>query len=168
MEELKTRYEGNVASLLAYRRNFIKSFPAFNELGFLCIPRSDTEFYLFKKEKQSFEGMVDIAQQEFAFHKNLSEVAPVMAANLFDVQELQALHIVLNETFIYDAKVPIYLVWELEWIPVYLQLSDYRPIIATESFSIRFGFTGCVFERLSGSATQIYRKHYRRFTGRYQ
>lgn len=134
MKELKARYESNVASLLAYRRNFIKSFPAFNELGYLCIPRSDTEFYIFNREKLSFEGMVDIAQHKFAYHKNLSEVAPVMAANLFDIQELQALHIVLNETFIYDAKVPIYLVWELEWIPVYLQLSDYRPIIATESF----------------------------------
>lgn len=57
-EMLKKNYDNNVSALLAYEHCYISAFVDFNNVSFLCIPRNDSEYYIWDKCTRSFRELL--------------------------------------------------------------------------------------------------------------
>lgn len=134
----KKRYEKNVGDFLAYERSYIPFFPAFDDLRYLCVPRSEHEFYIYDRQGQEFLGKIDNSREKSSC-ADVEVFNCVLAVNIFDVEELLVLHKRTVDrrdinNILYDSKVPKYLIWDYEKMQICLQLMDYEPVLATRSF----------------------------------
>lgn len=112
-EKFKRTYEDNVKNFLSYKRNYIKSFPVFEDLRYICIPKSNYEFHIFDKHTRNFEGLIDITQSYNC--ENIAENDFVMAIDIFDLKQLEILHRqTTGNLCLYDSKIPIYVIWNVE------------------------------------------------------
>ncbi|MEW6181627.1 MAG: glycosyltransferase [Bacillota bacterium] len=133
-EGLKKTYETNVKNLLAYEFNYLKSFPSFEDLPFICIPRNDSSYFVFDKATKIFLKVLDL-QNESDESSTLAKEECVLAIDIYEKEKLLAIHEKTFKPALNGIKIPIYLVWtDPVTMQVYLQLEDFRPIIEKQRF----------------------------------
>jgi len=128
-ETLKNTYLNNVQALRAYEHNCIPYHEAFEDLSYLCIPRNESESYIWDKRTKSFSELLVIDKTITSYQVAIDDC--VVGVNLFDLSKLQSLmEQTRNPAWIDNIKVPVYIVWrDNKKMQQYLQLVNYATII---------------------------------------
>lgn len=130
IDSLKFNYEKNIQSLLNYEHNYMQFFTDFEELPYLCIPRSDRGYYIFEKAKQKFRHLI-VLEATITPYPNISIGQCLVGVDIFDPVHLGSL---LEQTrdpdWINDIKLPIYLICKKQrQMECYMQLVDYTAVL---------------------------------------
>lgn len=135
IETLKSKYEKNIQDFLSYEHNYISSFIEFEELPLLCIPRSNSVYYIFEKCTKKFKGVIDL-NETITSYPNVSADQCVVAINLFHPLQLESLAEQTRDPgWVNNVKRPIYLICaDAAKMQQYLQLVDYAPVLALNRF----------------------------------
>jgi len=124
------RYQQNVACLMSYEHNYIRIFPEYDELPFICIPRNDREYYIFNKETQEITQEALILSESMEFQVTAHPGQIFMIVNCFDAQQLQAMEMkTRNPLWINNMKFPLYILWEDFSYLIYLQVQDFQSLV---------------------------------------
>ena len=128
-EILKKMYINNVDRLVAYEHGYISSFVDFEDLSYLCIPRNDSEYYIWDKRTQYFKELLVMDKIMTSYEVASNDC--VVAVDVFDLKKLES---VTEQTrdlaWLDNIKIPIYVIWnDNEKLQQYLQLVDYTTLI---------------------------------------
>lgn len=128
-EFLKETYEKNINTLLAYEHNHIPSFVDFENLSYLCIPRNDSEYYIWDKGTKNFKELLIMDKEVTSYQLGISDC--VLTVNIFDLKTLQYIaNVTRNPAWINNEKIPVYVVWHAnDRVQQYLQVVNYVTII---------------------------------------
>lgn len=142
LEKFKEIYENNVRALLAYKYSHILSFIDFEDLSYLCIPRNESEYYIWDKKMKMFKERIVMEQTGMHYPDVFMDYC-VIATNIFQSTHLNSLaEQTRNPAWINNVKVPIYLVWQdSDKMQQFLQLVDYEIIISLNRFVIFSDFS---------------------------
>lgn len=128
-EIFKKTYENNVSALRNYEHGHIPHFVDFEELSFLCIPRNDSEYYIWDKTTKNFKELIVMDKEMTSYQVAINDC--VAAVNIFDITKLNSLvEQTKNPAWSDNIKIPIYVIWcNGDKREQYLQLVNYTTII---------------------------------------
>jgi len=134
IEQLREQYINNVQLLKNYAYNYIEDFSEFDQLPILCIPRTETEYYIYYKEYDQFGPVVstNAIEQTASF----SNDDCIIAVNLFSTITLENLAIQTTTPPQCDGMaIPVYIVWHENVMQgAFLQINEYKNIVQMERF----------------------------------